>query len=256
MNNNLLQSVAENAAYVAEFAAIIVAMFLIAYFFEKRAKRKTGDTERVLTTRKVAVIGVFSAIAVILHIFDFPVPFAPGFYKLDFSEIPVLIGAFAFGPVAGVMTEFIKILLKLVIKGTSTAFVGDLANFVVGCSFVLPASILYHFKKTRTNAILACVLGTVTITICGTLLNAVYLLPAFAALYGTPMENLIAAGTAINPRITDVTSFVILAVAPMNLLKGSLVSLVDILVYKKLSPVLKGNSPVIRRKEDTVKANA
>lgn len=256
MNNNLLQSVAENAVYVAEFAAIILAMFLIAYFFEKLAKKRSGDTERVLTTRKVAVIGVFSAIAVILHIFDFPVPFAPGFYKLDFSEIPVLIGAFAFGPVAGVMTEFIKILLKLVIKGTSTAFVGDLANFVVGCSFILPASIIYHFKKTRMNAIFACVVGTITITICGTLLNAVYLLPAFAALYGTPMENLIAAGTAINPRITDVTSFVILAVAPMNLLKGFLVSLVDILVYKKLSPVLKGTTVVTRRDADTAKANA
>lgn len=256
MNNNLLQSVAENAVYVAEFAAIILAMFLVAYFFEKLAKKRSGDTERVLTTRKVAVIGVFSAIAVILHIFDFPVPFAPGFYKLDFSEIPVLIGAFAFGPVAGVMTEFIKILLKLVIKGTSTAFVGDLANFVVGCSFILPASVIYHFKKTRMNAIIACVVGTITITICGTLLNAVYLLPAFAALYGTPMENLIAAGTAINPRITDVTSFVILAVAPMNLLKGSLVSLVDILVYKKLSPILKGTTAITRREADTAKANA
>ena len=246
MNNNLLQSVAENAVYVAEFAAIITAMFLIAYFFEKRAKKKAGDTERVLTTRKVAVIGVFSAIAMILHVFDFPVPFAPPFYKLDFSEIPVLIGAFAYGPVTGVMIEFIKILLKLVVKGTSTAFVGDLANFVVGCSFILPASVIYHFKKTRKNAIVACLVGTLTITVCGTLLNAVYLLPAFAALYGTPMENLIAAGTAINPRITNVTSFVILAVAPMNLLKGGLVSLVDLLVYKKLSPILKGNVSVNR----------
>lgn len=249
MNNNLLQSVAENAVYVAEFAAIIVAMFLIAYFFEKRAKKKAGDTERVLTTRKVAVIGVFSAIAMILHVFDFPVPFAPPFYKLDFSEIPVLIGAFAYGPVTGVMIEFIKILLKLVVKGTSTAFVGDLANFVVGCSFILPASVIYHYKKTRKNAIVACLVGTLTITVCGTLLNAVYLLPAFAALYGTPMENLIAAGTAINPRITNVTSFVILAVAPMNLLKGGLVSLVDLLVYKKLSPILKGNVALDRRRD-------
>ena len=83
---------------------------------------------------------LFSALAMILHIFDFPVLFlAPGFYKLDFSEIPALVGTFAFGPVAGVMIEFCKILLKLVVKGTSTAFVGDLANFVIGCSLVLPA---------------------------------------------------------------------------------------------------------------------
>ena len=243
MNESLLQGVASHTAYVLSFLGIIFVMFLIAYAIEKAAKKRTGDTERILTTRKIAVIGVFSAIACVVHLFDFPLPFAPPFYKLDFSEIPVLICGYAFGPVAGVMTEFVKVLLKLAVKGTSTAFVGDLANFVVGCSLVLPASVVYSFFKTRKGAVAACFTGTVSITICGTLLNAVYLLPAFAALYGMPMEALIAMGTAINGSITGVMSFVLLAVAPLNLLKGASVSLVTMLVYKSLSPLMKEGLP-------------
>ena len=92
--------------------------------------------------------------------FDFPLVFlAPEFYKLDLGEIPAMIGGFALGPVAGVVIELVKILLKLVIKGTSTAFVGDLANFVVGCAFLVPASIVYHLKKTKKTARLALTVG-------------------------------------------------------------------------------------------------
>ncbi|MBQ7680536.1 MAG: ECF transporter S component, partial [Butyrivibrio sp.] len=217
--------------------------FAVAVMFDRTARKRNAvagqPPERLFSTRRVVIIGVFSAIATILHYLDFPVFFAPGFYKLDFSELPPLIAGFAFGPVAGVMIEFIKILLKLLLKGTSTAFVGDLANFVVGCSFVLPATVLYQMKKSRKTALLSCILGTVVITVFGSVFNAVYLLPAFSALYGMPMDALIGAGTAINPRITDVTSFVILAVAPMNLLKGTMISVITLLVYKKLSPILK-----------------
>jgi riboflavin transporter FmnP len=200
------------------------------------------------------MIGVFAAIAMILHLFDFPVPFAPSFYKLDFSEIPALIGAFAFGPVAGVMIEFCKVLLKLLVKGTTTAFVGDLANFVVGCSFILPASIIYFFKKTKASAIIASIVGTLTMTVFGTTFNAIYLLPAFSKLYGMPLDAIIGMGTAINSSINSVTTLVVFAVAPLNLIKGGSVSLVTILVYKKLSPILKEGT--IRKKDavaETVK---
>ena len=123
--NKLFTDVAENAAYVLSFFAIIVALFVVALLLEKAARKKNNVTEPIFGTRKIAMIGMFSAIAMILHLFDFPLPFAPGFYKLDFSELPILVGTFAFGPTAGVMMEFVKILLKLCIKGTSTAFVGD-----------------------------------------------------------------------------------------------------------------------------------
>lgn len=236
--STLAASVAENVIFVLEFLALVVLLVAAAYFTERWEKKRNGIRERTLTTRKIAMIGVFSAIAALLHVLDFPVPFAPGFYKLDFSELPALIGAFAFGPVAGVMIEFCKIVLKLLFKGTSTAFVGDLANFVVGCSFLLPASIIYLFRKTRKNAIIGCVAGTLVMTVFGTAFNAVYLLPKFAQLYGMPLESIIEMGHAINSSINSVATLVIFAVAPLNLLKGGLVSVITMLVYKKLSPVL------------------
>ena len=184
MNHGLWTSVMDNVVFVAVSVLIAAALFLIAYVSEKALYKRHGITERILTTRKIAVIGVFAAISAVLMLFEFPVPFAPPFYELDFSEIPALIGAFAFGPVAGVMIEFCKILLKLLMKGTSTAFVGDLANFVVGCSFILPASIIYLFKKTRKTALIGSITGTLIMTVFGTAFNAIYLLPAFSKLYG------------------------------------------------------------------------
>ena len=166
--NKLLQTVTENVAYVVIFLAVIAGCFLVAVALEKGAQKKNGIREPLFTTRKLAMIGMFSAVAMILHVLDFPIFFAPGFYKMDFSELPILIGSFAFGPVAGVMMEFVKILLKLCVKGTSTAFIGDLANFVVGCSLILPASAVYSFKKTKKNAVIACIAGTLVMTIFGT----------------------------------------------------------------------------------------
>lgn len=238
---NLIQNVMGNLVFVLEFATVIVAVFFLALLLEKAAQKKRGIKESVFTVRKMAMIGMFSAIAMILHLFDFPMPFAPGFYKLDFSELPILIGAFAFGPAAGVMMEFLKILLKLFVKGTSTAFVGDLANFVVGCSFILPASVIYAFKKSKKGALVACNIGTLMLTVFGTSFNAVYLLPAFAKFYGMPLDDIMAMGAAINPLVKEgnIVSFVIACVAPLNLIKGGLVSVVTLLVYKSISPIIK-----------------
>ena len=251
--SELLQSIQENVVFLLEFLALICALFLVAYAAEKWAKKVSGDTERVLSTRKIAVIGVLSTISAILMLFEFPVPFAPPFYEIDFSELPALIGTFAYGPVAGVLIELCKILLKLLMKGTTTAFVGDLANFSIGCSYLLPASIIYLFKKTRKNAVVGCIAGTFVMTVVGTAFNAIYLLPKFAQLYGMPLDAIIGMGTAINPSINSVSSFVMLAVAPLNLLKGTSVSVMTLLIYKKLSPVLKTNEPikVAKQKEKT-----
>ena len=172
-------------------------------------------------------------------VLEFPVPFAPSFYGLDFSELPALIGAFAYGPVAGVMIEFCKILIKLVLKPSSTAFVGELANFSISCMLVLPASVIYLFKKSRKQAILGTVVGTLIMTAFGSCFNAIYLLPKFSELYGIPLDAIIGMGTAINPAIHSISGLVLMCVVPLNLLKGGLVSLITILVYKKLSPILK-----------------
>ena len=244
MMNGFFKSVAENAVFAAEFLLIIVAVFLVALVLEKLAYRKNSGgiaKERVFATRRMAVTGMFSAIALILFLFEFPLPFAPSFYELDFSELPALVGAFAFGPVTGVIIEVVKILLKLLIKGTSTAFVGDLANFVIGCSFILPASAIYHFNKKKKSAIAGCIIGTLILTLFGTAFNAIYLLPAFSRLYGMPLDTILDMGSAVNPLMTkgSIVSFVVCCVAPMNLIKGGSVSLITMLIYKPLSPIIK-----------------
>ena len=240
MNNDLLEAVKANALFVFEFLIIIAATFVIAYLFDKAARKRRHDNSKALNTRAIAVIGVFSAIAAVLHMIDFPVGFAPAFYKLDFGDLPALIGGFAFGPLAGAMIEAVKILLKLLFKGTSTAFVGDLANFVVGCAFVIPATVIYDFKKTKKTALIACICGIAVLTLAGTVFNALYLIPAFSKLYGIPVEGIIDMGTAINPAIDSVWKLCLICVAPLNILKGALDSAITVLIYKRISPILKG----------------
>ena len=242
---------AKNIAFVLTFIGIIAALFLIAVALEKIAQRRQGVKEKIFTTRKMAMVGMFSALATILMLIEIPLFFAPSFYKLDFSELPILIGTFAFGPAAGVMMEFLKIVLKLFVKGTSTAFVGELANFAVGCSLVLTASVIYNFKKTKKGALAACLIGTVVLTVFGTAFNAVYLLPTFAKMYNMPLEGLLAMGSAVNPLVKEgsILSFVAVCVAPLNLIKGLANSIIVLLVYKPLSPVLKGEVKHSKRKE-------
>jgi len=250
MNNNLISSIAENAAYVAVFLLLILAMFMLAKAAEVFILKRTKTSNVESATRKLVVTGVFAAISVVLMMIEVPLPFAPSFYKLDLSDLPAVIGGFAFGPMTGVMIEFIKILLELIIRGTTTAFVGELANFVVGCSFVLPASIIYLFNKTRKTALISCISATLIITIVGSSLNAFYLLPAFAALYGMPLDALVGMGTAVNSAITNIPTFVLFAVAPLNLIKGSLLSIVTLAVYKKLSPILKKTTVSVAKKQE------
>ena len=238
---DLADQIASNALYVVGFLVIIVGLFVCSVIAEKIIRWKEGITDKTSAARRAACVGVLSAISAVLMLFEIPMPFAPSFYKLDLSEIPVMIGAYAFGPSAGVLIEFIKIVLKLFMKGTSTAFVGELANFAVGSSFVIPAATLYYANKTKTTAIKSCVLGTICITLFGTTFNALYLLPAFAKLYGMPLDAILALGRDVNSLAGDtIYTFVIACVAPLNFIKGAVDSLLTLLVYKRISPVLKG----------------
>ncbi len=230
---------------------LIIAAFAVGYIFEKLARRKENETERssegLFSTRKIAIIGVFSAISFVLMLFEFPLPFAPSFYKFDFSDIPALIGGFAAGPMVGVMIEFIKVVLNILIQGPTPGFVGEIANFVVGSAFIIPATVIYRFHKTRKSALISCIVGTLTIALVGSALNAFFLLPAYAIAYGVDIDYFVAAGTAINPAISNVFTFCALAVAPFNLLKGTADSILTFLVYKQLSPILKGNNTAVRK---------
>lgn len=230
-----LAVVADNAMFLLMCLVVFAGIFGIALLLEKLWLKP----EKQSPARRVAYVGIFAAISAVLMYFEFPLPFAPGFYELDFSEIPVMICAFSMGPVAGVMAELCKVLLKLVIKGTSTAFVGDFANFVVGCTLVLPASLVYYCKKNKSMAMVGLFLGTIAMTIFGSGFNALYLLPKFSQLFGMPMDAIIGMGTAVNRHIDSVWTLVLFAVAPFNILKGSIVSVVTVLLYKHISPILK-----------------
>ncbi len=235
--SSLFPQLKENLSFVAVCVAILAAIAIIA----RIAERFLPGMQKVSPARRVSIIGICAAIATVLHIFDFPLVFmAPEFYKLDFSELPVLLCGFFLGPSATVACEGIKILLKLLIKGTTTAFVGDFANFVVGCSLVLPATIIYHVHKSKKSAIFGLLIGTLCMTVFGSAFNAVYLLPKFAQLYGMPLDSIIGMGSAIHKSINSVSTFVLMCVAPLNLLKGIVVSLLTMLLYKRVARPLFG----------------
>ena len=233
----LFTQLKQNFFFVLVCGLIAAGLVVIA----KLAERWLPGLRRISKTRSITIIAVCSAIAAVLHMLDFPLLFiAPEFYKLDFSELPVMLCGFYLGPAAAVACEAVKILLKLLLKGTSTAFVGDFANFAVGCSLVLPAVILYHIRKSRLSALIGLAAGTFVLTVFGSAFNAIYLLPKFSELFGLPLDTIISMGAAINGSIHNVTTFVVICVAPLNLVKGITVSMLTLLLYKRVAKPLFG----------------
>lgn len=231
-----LQTAQENLMFLLICLLVFAALVLTAWLAEHFLIRKP---QRLSSAKSVAFIAIFGAIAAVLMLLEIPLFFAPSFYEIDLSEVPILICTFYLGPVAGVICEFLKILLKLLLKGTSTAFVGDFANFALGCTLVLPASIVYHCKKTKKSAVWGMVIGTVCMTVIGSLFNAYFLIPKFVQLYGLPLDAIIGMGTAVNPAITSLSSLILLAVVPFNIVKGVLVSVLTLLLYKRVEQLLR-----------------
>ncbi len=233
----LISQAREHILFILISASIVAALAVGARLLERRLP----GMRCVSKARRISIVAICAAIAAVLHMLDFPLLFlAPEFYKLDLSEVPVMLCGFYLGPSAAVACEAVKILLKLLLKGTSTAFVGDFANFCIGCSLVLPAVTVYLTKKTRTAALWGLALGTAVLTVFGSAFNAVYLLPKFSQLYGLPLESIVGMGRAINGSIRSLQSFVLLAVAPLNLIKGLVVSALTLLLYKRVARPLFG----------------
>ena len=230
----LLQNLQENLSFILTCLLIFVGILLIAAIAERIMKTRRS----IGSARYITVTAICSALAAVLMLLEIPLFFAPSFYELDLSEVPVLFCGFFLGPVAGVICELLKVVIKIFIKGTSTAFVGDFANFFVGCALVLPATIFYHVKKSKKAAITGLAVGTVVMTVFGSFFNAVYLLPKFSALFGMPLEAIVGMGTDINPGITSVSTLVLFAVVPFNILKGVVVSILTFLLYKRVEKAL------------------
>ena len=199
---------------------------------------ETKGSNKKINVRNMVQIAMLAAIATVLMLFEIPLWFAPSFYEIDLSDVAVLIGTFSMGPLAGAIIELVKILLNLFVNGTITAGVGEFANFLIGCALCVPAGIIYRRNKTRNGAVVGLLIGVLTMTLAGCLLNAYVLLPTYAVVFGMPISALVDMGKAVNPSITSLTTFVLFAVAPFNLLKGFIVSFITILLYKKVSPIL------------------
>lgn len=234
----------ENLKFVLMCLGVIAAIMLAASLCGKYLCK---DRKSFSSTHYISYTAIFACMAGVLMLVEIPLFFAPGFYKLDLSEMPILICTFYLGPVAGVAAELVKVLVKLLLKGTTTAYVGDFANFAVGCSFVLPASVIYHARPGRRTALVGMAAGTLAMTVFGSLFNAVYLLPKFAELYGIPMETIVSMGTAVNGSITDAATLVLFAVVPFNLLKGIVVSALTFVLYKRISPILHKNDAKLKK---------
>lgn len=193
---------------------------------------------KFLTTRKLTKIAILSAIACILMLMDFSLPIFPSFYKLDFSEVAVLVGGFSMGPLAAIGIEGLKIVLVVLFKGSNTAYVGEFANFLIGCSLVIPVSVIYAKEKTKKHALMGLAAGTIVMTVIGVLMNYFVLLPAYSFFYHVDMDILIGMGAQVIPMIHDRLSFVLLATTPFNIVKGLVVSLLTLMIYKRISSLL------------------
>lgn len=193
-------------------------------------------TRKICTTRKMVCTSLLSAMAAVLMYIDTSVPVFPVFLKLDISDLPALIGAFSFGPGAGVLIEAVKNVIHSL--STSTGGVGEVANFVMGSALVIPAGLLYSRRRTKRTAVVAMVIGTIAMSIMAAGTNLFVLLPFYSRF--VPLERIIELSSSIIPMIDDVPSLIIYGVVPFNLFKGSVVSFVTLLLYKRIGEVLPG----------------
>ena len=204
----------------------------------------SGKTRgKVFGTRQIATTGILAAVATVLFAFVPSIPVVPNIYNLDFSNIPVMLGGFAMGPIPGLVILLIKDVVHFLIRGLSeTVGVGDIADFITCASFMLPAAIMYQRKRTLNTAMTGMVVGMVLVTVISVFLNKWFLFPTFSRLipYMT-LEKIVETIGKVFPFADTEWKAVLLVTAPFNLIKSIMIMVVTFFIYKPLSPILKGN---------------
>ena len=198
-----------------------------------------SDTTAISTTKKLVFIAILGATSFVLMLINFSLPFAPSFMKFDIADLPALFAGFFLGPLAGFEVIVLKLLLKLVIQGTETAFVGEFSNLVSSSVFVLLAAWIYKANRTKKGAIIGMTVSSVAVSILFIFINAFVMFPLYSRLYGMPLEAIIGMGTAINPRITNMTTMMLFSVFPFNLFKHLITDILTFLVYKRAGRVIR-----------------
>ncbi len=196
------------------------------------------NSSSMIRTKDMTKVGMLSVIAFILMYFQLPITFvAPPFMKLDISDLPVLMGAFTMGPVFGIIIAALKNILHIVFKGTMTAGIGELSNFIISSTFAFVSAYFYRKHRTYKGAIISLTMGVLAMTFLAMLSNYFVVFPLYAKVM--PMDAIIAMGSAITSKITGLFTMMIYSVLPFNLIKGFTTSAVMMLVYKKISPIFK-----------------
>ena len=199
--------------------------------------------KRTMPLRNLIFIAILGALAAVLMMIKIPLPFAPSFYKLDFSEAIVLIGGFTMGPIAAVAIEAVKILANLLLNGSDSAFVGELCNFIVGCSLVVPATWYYKYHKNYKGAIIGGIIGLLSLLAVSALMNYFVIIPMYVTLYGMPLDTIIAMASKVNGAVGSFGTLILFATVPFNLVKGALSLLIAILLYKRVEKsIIKPNA--------------
>lgn len=192
-----------------------------------------------LNAKTVAFIGMLGAVSAVLMAIQVPLPFAPTFLKFDISELPALFSGFFLGPISGCGVIAVKLLLKVLLQGTETAFVGEAMNLVGSCAFVLPASLLYQHWHSKRGALAALSISTLLVSVICIFLNTYVAFPMYSSLYGIPMDAIIEMGSSVNPLAHDSFTLMLYGVFPFNLVKHGVTSLVTYLVYKRCGNALR-----------------
>lgn len=196
-------------------------------------------TKKVLTTKNLTMIAMFSAISAVLMVFEIQLPFSPSFVKFDFSDLPVMLGGFLIGPFAGGIIAFMKILLHFLLNGTTSFFVGDLSNLLLTLSLVLPASFIYQQKKTKKTTIQGLLVSIICTSLLAIIFNLFLIFPLYLKVLNLKMVDLINMIHVVNPLVKDVFTMIVFSLLPFNLFKYSIVSMITMLSYKKLSILFK-----------------
>ena len=204
-----------------------------------RTNSEASRSGRISTTRKLVFVAILGAVSFVLMLINFSLPFAPSFLKFDIADLPGLFAGFFLGPLAGFEVIVVKILLKLVIQGTETAFVGEFSNLVGSTVFVVLAALIYKKDRTKKGAIIAMIVSALAVSVVLIFLNAYVMFPLYSRLYGMPLDAIIGMGTAINPRITDLTTMMLFSVFPFNLFKHLVTDILTFLMYKRVGKVLR-----------------
>ena len=189
--------------------------------------------------KKLVFVAIFGALSFLLFMFNFALPIFPSFVKMDIADLPALFSGFFMGPLAGLEVILVRLALKIVIQGSDTAFVGELSNLAGSAVFVILAALIYMKIRTRKGAVISLVVSSIVVSIVYVFLNAYVMFPLYSRLYGLPLDTIIGMGTAINPRITNLTTMMLFSILPFNLLKHAVVSLLTFLIYKRVGNILK-----------------